>query len=261
MRYVLFLILTSVHGASSYDIAPVTDDMRRARDAIVTELLPQDLTMATSTAWQRLALITDHYGPRFSGTQALEEALSFIAKQAAADGLRVTEQAVNVPAWSRGEESFWLVSPRAKRLHAVGLGMSDGGNVTAPVFVVSSYNELHDGDNCTRATNTIVLFNEPWAGTYGATVDTRYYAGQWAQECSAVGALIRSVGPYSLQNPHTGSTAPAGIPAAALSLEDASQLQRMFDRGDAPVVSISMGARLLADAPSRNLWVSCAHAH
>jgi carboxypeptidase Q len=43
------------------------------------------------------------------------------------------------------------------------------------------------------------------------------------------------------------------IPAAALSVEDAMMLHRMIDRGQQPVVKLTMGAQTLPDAPSRNV--------
>ncbi|HVZ21677.1 MAG TPA: M20/M25/M40 family metallo-hydrolase, partial [Vicinamibacterales bacterium] len=43
------------------------------------------------------------------------------------------------------------------------------------------------------------------------------------------------------------------IPAAALSVEDAEMLHRMAERGQKVVVTLKMGARMLPDAPSRNV--------
>jgi carboxypeptidase Q len=72
-----------------------------------------------------------------------------------------------------------------------------------------------------------------------------------------VAALIRSVGPFGMQTPHTGSlrydTTAARIPAAALSMEDAMMLRRMQARGERVRVRLSMGARMLPDVPSRNV--------
>jgi carboxypeptidase Q len=45
----------------------------------------------------------------------------------------------------------------------------------------------------------------------------------------------------------------AQIPAAAVAVEDAEMLHRMQDRGERPVVRLTMGARMLPDAPSRNV--------
>ena len=106
-----------------------------------------------------------------------------------------------IPHWVRGDEWAYLLSPRRKKLHMVGLGMSNssrGENITADVLVVAGYDELHAGDNCSLAAGKIVLFNTLFT-TYGKTVSTRTYAAVWAQECGAVGALIRTIAPFSMQ--------------------------------------------------------------
>ena len=241
----------------TYVQAPVTSDMINAASLIISTLLPTgttpgSVTNENSVAWQRLAYVTDTFGPRFSGSDALEAVLSWIVTTARADGLTVTEQPTMIPKWVRGAESATLLSPRFKKLHMVGLGESSPGNVTAPVFVVGSNAEL--AANCSKAAGTIVLFDVVFT-TYGETVPTRSNAGTWAVACGAVGALIRSVGPYSLQNPHTGFTDAAGIPAASISLEDAAQLRRMFERNQNPVVNLDMQSQMFPDSPSRNVLI------
>jgi carboxypeptidase Q len=185
-----------------------------------------------------------------------QRALDWVRDTAIADGLTVTEEPTLVPKWVRGAEWATLLSPRVKALHMVGLGMSvntSGVNITAPVFVVSGNDELQA--NCSKAAGKIVLFNTPFT-EYGVTVAIRVNAGTWGAACGAVAALIRSVGPFSLQNPHTGATnAAAPIPAAAVSVEDASQLARMFTRGQAPVVSLYMESVWYPPSPSRNLLI------
>ncbi len=104
-----------------------------------------------------------------------------------------------VPKWVRGEEWAYMLSPRLKKLHMVGLGMSNsthGSNITAGVFVVSGYDDLQS--NCTKAAGKIVLFNTIFT-TYGGTVSTRTNAAIWAESCGGVAALIRSITPFSMQ--------------------------------------------------------------
>lgn len=109
--------------------------MKNAASDIIDSLLPsQGVNDESSLAWQRLAYITDTFGPRFSGSQSLEDVLSYIINTATEeDGLTVTEMPTLVPKWVRGEEYAYLLHPRRKKLHMVGLGMSTGGNVSGKV--------------------------------------------------------------------------------------------------------------------------------
>ena len=60
---------------------------------------------------------------------------------------------------------------------------------------------------------------------------------------------------YILQNPHTGFSLTSSIAAAAISNEDASQLQRMQDRGQQIIVSLYMDNELQEPTQSRNLLI------
>ena len=68
---------------------------------------------------------------------------------------------------------------------------------------------------------------------------------------------MRSAGPEGLRTPHTGGTSygdsPTRIPIAAITAEDAAQLQRMQDRGWRPVVHLRMGAQTFPDVESANV--------
>jgi carboxypeptidase Q len=213
---------------------------------------------ADSAAWLRIAELTDRFGPRFSGTDNLERAIDWIVEQMRRDGLEnVHTEPVMVPRWVRGTESAELVSPRRARLHLLGLGGSVGTppeGVEAEVLVVGSFEELQR--RAAEARGKIVLFDVPFT-TYGETVRYRSGGASAAARAGAVASLIRSVGPFGMQTPHTGSlrydTAAARIPAAALSLEDALMIRRMAARGERVRVRLVMGARMLPDAPSRNV--------
>jgi carboxypeptidase Q len=94
--------------------------------------------------------------------------------------------------------------------------------------------------------------------TYGETVRYRSLGAAAAAKAGAVASLIRSVSSFSMQNPHTGSmryidTTVVRVPAAAVSVEDAMMLHRMQQRGERIRVRLTMGARTLPDAPSRNV--------
>src|SRR5215211_7067893 len=234
--------------------APIADRYREAADRLI------DAATRDSAAWQRIALLSDTFGPRFNGTPALERAIDWVLAEMKRDGLdNVRGEPVMVPRWVRGEESARLVQPRAARLHLLGLGGSvgtPGRGITAEVLVVSSFEDL--AAKAAQARGRIVLFDVPFT-SYGQTVGYRGRGAVEAAKVGAVASLIRAVGPFGMQTPHTGSMqydttgAVAKIPGAALSMEDAMMLHRMHDRGERVVVTLVMGARTLPDAPSRNV--------
>lgn len=240
--------LGAIAVAAAYEISGITPQMKYGADKLSSWLL----NTRQNDVYDRIAYLADTYGPRFSGTPALEAALDQIVAWAQADGVTVTQEVVEVPKWVRGNEWARLESPRVKQLHMLGLGgsISTQGVLTAPVLVVSSRDDLTA--NCSNAAGKIVLFNVPFT-TYGGTVGYRANAGVWAAACGAVGALVRSVASYSIQSPHTGGMSNATIPAAAVSVEDAAQMARMQARGQNVTVSMYMEASWQGTALSRNL--------
>ena len=216
-----------------------------------------DAALADSSAWQRLAELTDRFGNRLSGSESLERAIDWILERMRSDGLEhVRGESAMIPHWVRGAESLELVEPRRTRLPMLGLGGSVGtppGGITAPVLVVSDYDEL--AAHASEARGKIVLFDAPYV-SYGVTVRYRWDGAIAAAKAGAIAALLRSVSPFEMRQPHTGvmhydSTA-RPIPFAAISIEDAAMLHRMQRRGQPVVVTLKMEAHTLPDAPSRN---------
>jgi carboxypeptidase Q len=214
--------------------------------------------LADSSAYDRLGRLVDTFGHRLSGSASLEQAIDWVLAEMKKDGLaNARTEPVKVPHWVRGHESVELISPRPLALAMLGLGGSVGtpkGGITAPVLVVSSFEELEARK--ADAKGKIVLFDAPFT-TYGETGRYRRTGPVVAARAGAVGLLIRSVGPYGIQTPHTGSTTydstVTKIPAAALSMEHAMMLHRMQDRGDKITVRLTMQAKSLPDADSRNV--------
>ena len=231
---------------------PLQAQYRAVADRII------DAALADSGAWVKLARIADTYGHRLAGSEALERALDDILRTMQQEGLENAHaEPVMVPHWVRGEESADLLEPRRTALPMLALGGSVGtprGGITAPVLVVSTFDELTR--RAADARGKIVLFDEVWQG-YGPTVRYRGGAAVAAARAGAVAALIRSVTPTSLRSPHTGAmyydSTVVRIPEAALTVEDAMMLHRMQDRGQRVVVHLSMAARTLPDVPSKNV--------
>ena len=221
----------------------------------------QRLTQAATNSlfgFTRLATMCDTFGPRFTGSKNLESAIDWCLAEMKHDGFQnVRGEEVIVPRWVSGNESVELLSPRRRTLPMLGLGGSVGtppGGITADVLVVTGFDDLKN--RVAEAKGRIVLFNVPFT-EYRETVIVRTQGAIHAARAGALASLIRSVGPFSMQTPHTGGMSYADdvkkIPHAALSLEDANMLSRMAARGEPLRVRLKMEARTLADGTSRNV--------
>jgi carboxypeptidase Q len=217
-----------------------------------------ELAQSSDFAWRRLAEVTDTFGPRFSGTEALERAIDWAVAEMKKDGLEnVRKEPVMVPKWVRGRESLDLVEPVRQPLAMLGLGNSVGtpaAGLEGEVLVVKDFDELTA--KAANAKGRIVLFNAVFTN-YGATVVYRRNGPSRAAALGATAVIIRSVGPAGLRTPHTGATvydeAQPKIPAAAISAEDADRFQRLADRGVRIRMKLSMEAHFEADAQSYNV--------
>lgn len=208
--------------------------------------------------WQELATFVDKFGPRFTGTQTLEDAIDYVLNKSISLGLdNVHGESVTVPHWVRGSESATLLQPRHQDLALLGLGFSVGTpeeGITANAVVVNSFAELKK--RAKEIPGQIVVYNEKFI-SYGETVEYRSSGATRAAELGAVAVLIRSVTPFSLYTPHTGMMSygenVTKIPAACITAEDASLLRRMADRGETIVINLKMQAKRYPDTQSRNV--------
>lgn len=213
--------------------------------------------------YPRLAYLCDTFGPRLSGSANLERALDWVLAEMHKDGLTSARgEPVLVPHWVRGTESATLLQPREQPLAMLGLGGSVGTppeGITAESVVVRSFAELEEQP--ARVQGKIVVFAPPYV-SYDETAPYRLFGAVRAAAHGAVAVLTRSVTPYSLGTPHTGTTlyklrdgtaALRRIPHAALSAEDADRLARLQERGERLRIRLRMAASELAAAPSRNL--------
>jgi Peptidase family M28 len=249
-----FAAVTFAVGNSAVSAAPtLTETYQAPADKLIAAALADD------DAYTHLAYLCDRIGHRISGSEPLARAITWSAELMRRSGLaNVTLQPVTVPRWVRGAESGAIVSPVAKPLRLLGLGMSVGtraGGLDAEVVVVGSLDELKQLDR-RRVEGRIVVFNTPYEG-YGKTVGVRVRGASQAAALGAVGVLVRSVTPLAMQAPHTGTLvydeAQPKIPAAAVSPEDATLLARLA-AGGAPVrVQMSMQAHLEPPVQSANV--------
>jgi carboxypeptidase Q len=238
--------------ASQGEAQSLADQYREQASRIIARALKD------SAAWNRVATLTETFGHRFSGSESLERAIDWTLAEMKKDGLdAVRGEPAMVPRWVRGAESIELMAPRRQVLPMLGLGGSIAtppAGITADVMVVTSYDDLRA--RAAEARGKIVLFNVPFTN-YGQTVAYRSGGAVAAARAGAVASIIRSVTPYSMRTPHTGGMAyndsVTKIPHAAITPDDADMIARMISRGQKVTVKLMMSARMMPDAPSRNV--------
>lgn len=228
------------------------DDYRASAGKIIGAAL------TSNKAYERLSYLTDRIGNRLSGSENLERGIAWAIAEMKNDGLdNVRGEKVMVPHWVRGEESLEMISPRPLKLAMLGLGNSVGTpaeGITAEAVVVRNFDQLEAlGD---QVRGKIVVYNAPFT-SYGETVRYRGSGASRAAKYGAVAAIVRSVTPVSLQTPHTGAMnydeKQPKIPTAAITIEGAETVQRLYDRGDHPTLRLKMEAKFLPDAESANV--------
>ena len=200
-------------------------------------------------AYRQVAHLTENIGPRPSGSAGAKAAVDYVAEELRKLGLDVHLEEVKVPHWVRGEETAQLLEYAGQApgtTQKIVLTALGGSSATAPdgvvadLVVVNSFDELkalgHE-----KISGKIVLFNEIFdkqksaAGlaflAYGEAVRYRGAGPKAAADLGAVAALVRSVGDADYRLPHTGFSAPAGIPAGAVTAEDADLIAHLATQG------------------------------
>jgi len=200
-------------------------------------------------AYHQLTHLTENIGPRQTGSPQATAAAQYVADELRKLGLEVRLEPVTVAHWVRGAETAALVEypgmvpGTSQKIVLTALGGStttptDG--VTADVVAVDNFEELqalgHD-----KIAGKIVLFNEIFdkqksAGgqafaAYGEAVRYRGAGPKAAADLGAIAALVRTVGDADYRIPHTGFSFPAGIPAAAVTSEDADLIAHLAAEG------------------------------
>jgi Zn-dependent M28 family amino/carboxypeptidase len=232
---------------------PLSETYKEASTQIIS------LALADQEGYAKLSYLCDRIGNRLSGSDSLNAAIAWAAAQMKRDGLEnVATPAVKVPHWVRGREDAEMVKPVRHPLTMLGLGGSvatPAEGITAEVVPVASFDALNALGR-EKVAGKIVLFNVPYEG-YGKTVVYRGSGASRAAKLGAVAMLIRSVGSLAMQTPHTGalnySETDPKIPAAAITFEDATLIQRLTDAGETVTAHLYMEAHMLPDADSANV--------
>jgi carboxypeptidase Q len=209
----------------------------------------RDAALADDYTYRQTAHLTDNIGPRPSGSPQAEAAVEYVAGELRHLGLEVRLEDVHVRRWTRGVETAELTDypgqapGTTQKIVLTALGGNSptpADGITAEVVVARNFAELKALGR-EKVAGKIVAFNFPFdqrkaanglAGeAYGEAVEYRAAGPKAAAELGAIACVVRSVSAADYRLPHTGFSAPAGIPAAAVTSEDADLIARLSAQG------------------------------
>jgi Zn-dependent M28 family amino/carboxypeptidase len=215
-------------------------------------------------AFDFVASLTTEIGQRLAGTEAHRRAVAWAEARLKAAGFEnVHSEPFTLTAWIRGAENAEIVSPVPQHLAVTALGGSvatDAGGIEAEIALFRTYDDLlaaAPGSLTGKiAVVTQRMVRAQDGSGYRAANRIRRRGPSEAAKRGAVAYLLRSLGTDSHRLPHTGAlnydpSAPR-IPAAALAVPDAEQLERLAALG--PVrIKLLLTPTVQENAPSWNV--------
>ena len=236
------------------------DSARRVAPALRDEAMRGD-----TLAWDITEGLTTEIGPRLAGTEAEARARSWAAERLRGLGFSdVRVETFDMPVWVRGEERAEIVEPFPQPLIVTALGNSGATparGLTADVVGFDSVEDLERApDSAVRG--RIVFVSHAMTATqdgsgYGWFGRARREGPSIASRKGAAAIVIRSIGTDYHRNPHTGvQTWAEGvrpIPAGALSIPDAEQLQRILSRNRTVTMRLTLTPRNIGRRQSGNV--------
>jgi acetylornithine deacetylase/succinyl-diaminopimelate desuccinylase-like protein len=216
-------------------------------------------------AWDIVEGLTTEVGPRLAGTEAEARAREWAVRKLKALGFaNVHVETYDMPVWVRGEERAEILAPFPQKLAVTALGKSGAtppGGLVAEVVAFDTLAALEAAPD-SAVKGRIVFLGHSMIATqdgsqYGYWGPVRRTAPSVASRKGAAAIVIRSLGTDHHRNPHTGTQTVAEgvtpIPAGALSLPDADQLQRILKRGKPVSMRLTLTPRDLGLRQSGNV--------
>lgn len=215
-------------------------------------------------AFDFVASLTTEIGQRLAGTEAHKRAVAWAETRLKAAGFEnVHSEPFTLRAWIRGAESADIVGPVPQHLAITALGGSvatDANGIEAEVALFRTYDELLAAApgslNGKIAVVTQRMVRAQDGSGYGAASRIRRSGPSEAAKRGAVAYLLRSLSTDNRRLPHTGALdyqedAPK-IPAAALSVPDAEQLERLPGQDSAAAHAYRQGKRAVLECRRRD---------
>jgi hypothetical protein len=212
----------------------------------------RDAALKDDYAWDITEGLTTEVGQRLAGTEAEARARNWaVAKLRALGFSNVRVELFDMPVWTRGPEAVEILEPFPQKLVVAALGNSAStppGGIRGEVIGFDTLADLEAApDHAVRGKIVFVSHAMPRTqdgSGYGYFGGPRRQGPSIASRKGAIGIVIRSIGTDYHRNPHTGVQSFAAgvrpIPAGALPLPDAEQLQRILKRGKAVTMHLTL---------------------
>ena len=232
------------------------------------ECIADDALLNDTFAFDFIEGLTTEIGPRQAGTPAEKRAREWAADWVSAHGFaNIAIEPFEMETWVPGEtHSAQILDPFPQPfvIQPLGNSASTGPEgVTAEVVRFNSVAELSAlGAGALEGKIAYIThqMRPSMDGShYGFAGPVRWFGPSIAASKGAAATVIKSIGTDYSRNPHTGGTTfperTTPIPAGALSLPDAANLERMFDRanGEPITMKLVLTPKLLGTTQSGNL--------
>lgn len=252
-------LLTSAAPSLAQTISPQVAQLR-------------DSALKDDYAWDIVEGLTTEVGPRMAGTNAEARARDWAVKKLTAMGFsNVRVEPFDMPVWTRGAESAEILAPFPQRMVITALGNSASTppeGITGEIVGFNSMAEFQAAsDDAVRGKIVFVSHAMPRTqdgSSYGFFGGARRQGPTLASKKGALAIVVRSIGTDYHRNPHAGvqrfDDGVKPIPAGALSIPDAEQLQRILKRGKPVTMHLTLvsqvtqgkSGNVIAEIPGRD---------
>jgi Peptidase family M28 len=221
--------------------------------------------MKDNVAWKIVESVSTEVGPRPDGSEAEARARTWaVAKMKELGFQNVHVEKYNISAWQRGTEKAEVVSPYQQPLVLTALEPSaatPADGITLPVAYFQTFNDLQLAEDGSLKGKIAFVSNQMRptqdGSSYGSQGMSRFVGPNLAAKKGASAIVIKSIGTDHSRAPHTGHTkfepGVIPIPAAALSVVDAENLERICKRGEEVMLHLTLTPKQIGERESGNV--------